>query len=370
MDVKAKVTSVAKVKPVVKSSVKTSTLKPVTIKSGVISNKPVKLWHLPEVLNFVGSFKLGSNRSKYLASFADQETTGTDLLAFMEEGKKNFVQEMRDNYDIKSLLSRRMYQSLHALSLHTTTAVVESKSHSLLLTHAHSRFTSEVDPAETPYTVPIYGCMDKPLMSLKKACRRLKGIVSHIDKIAGCAMIAAAHKCKGKDKNGLSVDERGAIKMYTQESPFYHALNKTLRLKDRTKIVPFFAYLKLLLTALAKLPRVKGSFWRGIKRDLHKLFEDKLKNAEKHYFWSFKSATLKLKTLENPMFLGKSGHRTLLNIRGFSGVKIEDHSTLKSEAEVLFSPGCCFTVSGVLNAAPDLWIVELTELATEFPLIS
>jgi len=44
-------------------------------------------------------------------------------------------------------------------------------------------------------------------------CLRLKDIVAQVDKIAGCALIAAKHKCKGIDKNKLSVDERAAINM-------------------------------------------------------------------------------------------------------------------------------------------------------------
>jgi len=46
-----------------------------------------------------------------------------------------------------------------------------------------------------------------------------------------------------------------------------------------------------------------------------------------------------MNTLQNSMFLGKTGTRTLLSIHGFSGVRIEQYSSIKSEAEVLFSPG-------------------------------
>jgi len=305
---------------------------------------------------------LGSKRSQYIASLTEANTTGADLLAATVDGQQSFITEMEKNYSIAPIFSRRMFISLSALSVQQN---VESKQ------SFESRFTSDIDPSDTPYQSPIYGVMNKPLMSLKKACESLSGIVPEVDKIAGCALIAAGHKGKGIDKIGLTLDERAAINMYTQESPLYRFLNKALRAKDRTNVKPFFGYLKLLLIALKKLPHVKkGAFWRGVKRDLHKDFRKKKLNNQNHYFWSFKSTTLNATVLENAMFLGKTGKRTLLNIHGFSGVRIEKYSSNQSEAEVLFPPGSCFTVTNILNAGHGLWIVELNEIDNEFPLIS
>ena len=37
----------------------------------------------------------------------------------------------------------------------------------------------------------------------------------------------------------------------------YGTLNQLLRDEDRSKLMPFFSYLKLLLTALERLPNIK-----------------------------------------------------------------------------------------------------------------
>jgi len=322
------------------------------------------VWTNKDVIEWLSTIKLGSKRSKYLTSITGEERTGEDLLELAADGKKNFVIEMEKNFGITSVVSRRMFKSLHALM--NVQHVEESKSTSI----THSRFTSELDPSDTPYQAPIYGVMDQPLMVLEKACKRLKGVVAHIDKIVGCAKETAAYKCKGVDSNGLTVDERAAINAYTQESPLYLSLNNALRARNRTKVVPFYPYLKLLLTALGKLPKVKGAFWRGVKTDLHTTFKEKMKSKQNHFFWSFKSTTLKADVLQDPMFLGTAGKRTLLNIHGFSGVRIEKYSSIQSEAEVLFPPGCCFTITTILNLGHELWMVELTEIKNKFPLIS
>ena len=45
----------------------------------------------------------------------------------------------------------------------------------------------------------------------------------------------------------------------------YAGLNKLLRDKDRTKLLPYFPFLKLLLGGLEKLPNVEGMIYRGLK---------------------------------------------------------------------------------------------------------
>ena len=48
----------------------------------------------------------------------------------------------------------------------------------------------------------------------------------------------------------------------------YSHLNRTLKLVDRTKLRPWFRYLKLFLTALAKLPPApRQTVWRGVKKN-------------------------------------------------------------------------------------------------------
>ncbi len=77
--------------------------------------------------------------------------------------------------------------------------------------------------------------------------------------------------------DGLRQDESVAIRSYTMEwdsganeprSSLYIHLNRTLKLNDRTKLQPWFRYLKLFLTALAKLPCApRQTVWRGVRKN-------------------------------------------------------------------------------------------------------
>jgi hypothetical protein len=71
------------------------------------------------------------------------------------------------------------------------------------------------------------------------------------------------------DGGVLTADHIAAIHMYTQACDFYRTLNACLRARDRTRITPFFSYLRLLLEALRLLPVQKRTVYRGVKLDLN-----------------------------------------------------------------------------------------------------
>lgn len=69
----------------------------------------------------------------------------------------------------------------------------------------------------------------------------------------------AKKKCKKYPANSLSIDESASIMLYSldwepQEECLYHVLNKTLRMKNRKQLIPWCLYLKLILTALSRIP--------------------------------------------------------------------------------------------------------------------
>jgi len=107
------------------------------------------------------------------------------------------------------IYSRRMFKALqNAIGSQTSAAAVEFKSSAQ--SQAHSRFSGEVDPSDTPYQSPIYGVMMAPIKTLKQSC---KALVPEVEKIAGCAVLAAAHKIKGKDKNNLTINVLKLMKL-------------------------------------------------------------------------------------------------------------------------------------------------------------
>lgn len=62
----------------------------------------------------------------------------------------------------------------------------------------------------------------------------------------------------------LTVDEIGAINLYTQNTPFYRVLNEVLRSRKRDDAKQLLSYLKLLITGINKLPVTKTTLFRGM----------------------------------------------------------------------------------------------------------
>jgi hypothetical protein len=96
---------------------------------------------------------------------------------------------------------------------------------------------------------------EEPLLSIEEVCIPLEEILD--EELAQNIFIAKANSAKLKD--ALTQDESASIHLYTMEweiaeNSLYAVLNRTLRMPDRRKLVPWFRYLKLFLTAFFKLP--------------------------------------------------------------------------------------------------------------------
>ena len=91
----------------------------------------------------------------------------------------------------------------------------------------------------------------------------------------------------GANEHGLTVDEAGALTLYTMESELYATLNGLLSNRDRSRLKPYFSYMRLLLEARAKLPVFKGVVWRGVKKDLR----SKFRAGDEIFWWAFSSTT-------------------------------------------------------------------------------
>lgn len=213
------------------------------------------------------------------------------------------------------------------------------------------------------------------VVSIKDA---LMGVVDQKVKVyVSQARKAGKKRIKNENKHGLTIDEAGAIWLYTVESAFYTTLNKFMRTADRNSVKPFFPYLKLLLNALGKLPIPKEKLvvWRGIKIAQNK-FQTFLKNLrelqtddEDLIWWSPTSCTLEMKTAQN--FLKKgNGVKVLFNVESRTGVYVQQFSAIPSEQEVLLRPGTAFEVKNICEMASNLWIVQIQEKKLDYALVS
>ena len=152
------------------------------------------------------------------------------------------------------------------------------------------------------------------------------------------------------------------------ENSFYCILNNMLRSTSRqAQLPPWFLYLRLLITALSKLPSTPGrTVYRGVKMDLR----DEYAVGSTRVWWGFSSCTTSISVLQNDQFFGKTGARTLFSIECDTGKSIIEHSYFEGEDEILLLPGRELRVVGCLTMAHQLHMVQLKEIQPPFPNIA
>jgi hypothetical protein len=216
------------------------------------------------------------------------------------------------------------------------------------------RFTNvDERPTRLP---PVYAYRTHPLLPLQQA---LDPILSKIDGLDEYIKVAK-DACHYPSEHDLTREESASIYLYTMdwgEQSLYRVLNAALRVKDRSVLVPWHGYLKLLDTALKKLPSLHMNLWRGINLDIRKNF----KEDEKLTWWSFNSCSSAIKVVKQ--FLGPVS--TLLMVEARNGKDISVYSNFPKEKEVILGLGTRLrVVSDVLDHA-SLNVVHLVELSDE-----
>lgn len=213
---------------------------------------------------------------------------------------------------------------------------------------------------------PIIGYCQEPLLPLAAACAPLVDIVEDIFRYVSIAL----EHTPDKPADGLTRSESASIRLYTMEwreaRSLYSNLNHALRRAGHEDLHPWYKYLKLFLTALAKMPCVPPQVvWRGVRKNISAEF---LHGSEVTW-WEFSSCTIALSVLENSLYLGNVGERTLFSIEIINGRNIRPHSQFENEDEILMLPGTCMKVQAKLNPAPDLHIIHLKQKIPEAMLI-
>ncbi|CAF1295874.1 unnamed protein product [Didymodactylos carnosus] len=217
----------------------------------------------------------------------------------------------------------------------------------------------------TKMLLPIEGYEQSPLLQLEEAVEPLTKIVDDLQRRVYISKL----NCKNPT-NGLTQDESASIRLYTlewspSEKSLYYILHQTLRDKNREKLKPWFAYLKLFLTALYKLPSIKATVWRGIKMDITGKFE----KDDTFVWWGLSSCTESLDILESEQYSGKTGTRTLFSIECMNGKMIKEHSLYETENEILLMPATCFEVLSKVNSGHRLHIMHVREVNPPYVLI-
>jgi hypothetical protein len=207
---------------------------------------------------------------------------------------------------------------------------------------------------------PIVDYAREPLLPLVKACAPLIGIFHNLSIYVQLAL----DETPEEPPDGLTIDESAAIRLYTMEwekphRSLYSTLNYTLKTASRVELRPYFKYLKLFLTGLVKLPCVPPlTVWRGVTKNLSADFPP----GTPVTWWAFSSCTTALTVLENNMYLGDAGERTLLSVEAINGRTVRAHSHFVTEDEILLLPGTHMIVQSQFSPAPDLHIIHLKQV--------
>ena len=101
-------------------------------------------------------------------------------------------------------------------------------------------------------------------------------------------MLSTAKENYNRHSTLLTRDESAAIYLYSMPTSFFSRLNNTLRAENRHALKPWFAFLKLFITALEKLPSTKATIWRGVNYDDTLIFVDN----DVHIWWSVNSCSM------------------------------------------------------------------------------
>jgi hypothetical protein len=197
-----------------------------------------------------------------------------------------------------------------------------------------------------------------PLVSFEESIRPLAHIIPDIEQKA----LLAKEYSSVSDVH-MSIDECASICLYSMEwqpyeSGVYYNLNMLLRNRDHEHMKPWFHYLKILLTALHRIPSKRITVFRGVKLNLLEQYP----KGKVFHWWSFSSCTTSVDVLQSEHFFGTEGTRTMFIIDCHTGKDVSRYSYFDSENEVLLLAGSRFQVVACLDQGNDLHTIQLEEI--------
>ncbi|MFF0752622.1 ADP-ribosyltransferase domain-containing protein [Streptomyces sp. NPDC004267] len=209
---------------------------------------------------------------------------------------------------------------------------------------------------------PVTGVFDTPLMPFEDAvapvAEVLAGLGRHIDRSREFGKRRADEQPDGP----LSADAIAALYLYTCESGFYRDINAVLRSADRGRVVPYLPYLRLLFSAVSRLPAQHRPLWRGVGLDLRRQYPV----GRTVTWWGVSSCTSEPAVAR--AFLGSRGKRTLFEVTPARAVGIRNFSAFTGEEEYILAPGTQLEVTDVTTERGGLCTVKLAEV--DAPLVS
>lgn len=202
-----------------------------------------------------------------------------------------------------------------------------------------SRFIESSAPPDNTPLPDDY--LRAPTTSIEEA---LKPVSSHLNNLE-VYVSTAKIKFKNKNVSNLTQDEAAAIYLYTIQWPVGHQslyviFNQDLRTKNPSRIEKWQLYLKLLMSALNKLPTQRLTVYRGVNKNISEDFKEGTQ-----FVWSSATSCTRDASIA-PYFANNSNETgTLFQIDVNNGRDISSFSEFPKEEEVLIRPGTKFLVT-------------------------
>ncbi|CAF1301717.1 unnamed protein product [Didymodactylos carnosus] len=195
---------------------------------------------------------------------------------------------------------------------------------------------------------PISGYKDRDVKSLEVA-------VESIDRCVDKVRVYVEEAKRDCTKTAqLTINESAAIYLYTMNTPFYEKLNEALRAENPPALEPWFDFLKLFITALAKLPSCFTTVWRGVANIIGSNFDEN----QMFTWWSVNSCSSHASVAAG--FTCEKG--TLFCINTIYGKDISAYSSAKEgEEEVVLMPGTRLRVKSKTSDINGISVVHLEE---------
>jgi hypothetical protein len=299
----------------------------------------------------------------------DVDVQNEDAIIVPEDGKKKHQGKVKRKDDkIKSDSPSTEYQKQETMMLEdlsdtkTDSMTKNQRVVDAVIMEENQLYTETMNNMKVDLT-PIVGYAEEPLLPLVEACTPLIDIIHNLLFYVQMAL----EETPAEPPDGLTIDESAAIRLYTIEwsgphRSLYSMLNRTLKKADRQDLRPYFKYMKLLLTALVKLPCTPPStIWRGMTKNVSAEFPP----GTRVTWWAFTSCTTELTVLENNVYLGSVGNRTLFSVEAINGRTVRAHSHFDTEDEILLLPGTLMIVKSQFSPAPDLHMIHMKQVIPE-----
>lgn len=217
-----------------------------------------------------------------------------------------------------------------------------------------TRFT-DVESVNTQ--PPINEYIFSKIVPLEKA---IEPLVLLVDKIVANAATAKHATADISSEDELKHDEAAAIYLYSMETgsrSLYRMLNTALQINILSRLKPWFLYLKLLHTALNKLPSYQVQVWRGLEKDVSADYRKGM-----HLTWTNISSCSKDADVIKDL-LNENMDSTFFTVNCINGKSIMKYSAFPSKQEVILMAGTQLKVINNSFEYNGLHIVQLEELS-------